>query len=87
MERNFFQNWESYYYRTRDGAEIDLILDGGFGQLPIEIKYGVHTPIKQLRSLERYVEMHQLPFGILINQSEHIIWLTKNIVQLPVFWL
>jgi predicted AAA+ superfamily ATPase len=80
-------HWDSYYYRTRDGAEIDLILEGGFGQLPIEIKYSVNTPIKQLRSLERYVEEHQLPFGIVINQADQIAWLTKNILQLPIFWL
>jgi len=28
------------YYRTRGGAEIDLILEGQFGVLPIEIKLG-----------------------------------------------
>ncbi len=30
--------WEYSYYRTRNGAEIDLILEGSFGLLPVEIK-------------------------------------------------
>ena len=80
-------HWDSYYYRTRDGAEIDLILEGGFGQLPIEVKYSVNTPVKQLRSLDRYIEEHQLPFGIVVNKADQIAWLTKNILQLPIFWL
>lgn len=87
LQAKSIPHWESYYYRTRDGAEIDLILDGGFGQLPIEIKYGINTPVKQLCTLERYVEEHQLPFGIVVNQANQITWLSKNILQLPIFWL
>lgn len=87
LQATSIPHWDSYYYRTRDGAEIDLILDGGFGQLPIEVKYSINTPLKQLRTLERYVEEHQLPLGIVVNQANHIAWLTKNILQLPIFWL
>jgi len=47
-------NWFPYYYRTRDAAEIDLILEGPFGLLPIEIKYGMHHPLKQLNSLKKF---------------------------------
>lgn len=79
--------WGAYYYRTRNDAEIDLILEGGFGQLPIEIKYGIHTPVKQLRTLEQYIEEHRLPFGLLVNQGDNITWLTRNILQLPIQWL
>ena len=32
-------NWDYHYYRARSGAEIDLVLSGEFGLLPIEIKY------------------------------------------------
>ena len=28
-----------YHYRTKGGSEIDLILEGRFGTIPIEIKY------------------------------------------------
>ena len=39
--------WDYYYYRTKNGAEIDLILEGSFGLLPIEIKFGQKTTLKQ----------------------------------------
>lgn len=80
-------NWQPYYYRTRNGAEIDLILEGFFGTLPIEIKYGSTVNMKKLTSLREFVKEHQLPFGILINQSDRLEWLCEEIVQIPVGWM
>jgi len=80
-------NVNTYYYRTKNGAEIDLILEGYFGTLPIEIKYGSTVQRRQLITLERFVIENNLPFGMVINQSEQIEWLTPNIVQIPIGWL
>ncbi|MBT4528039.1 MAG: ATP-binding protein [Deltaproteobacteria bacterium] len=79
--------WNYYYYRTRNGAEIDLVLDGEFGLLPIEIKYGTSTRIKQLQSLKRFVFDNDLPIGIVINNSDSVELLTERIVQLPVTFI
>ncbi len=80
-------NWDMYYYRTRAQAEIDLILDGFFGILPIEIKQGIKVKSNQLISLSKFIEEHQLHFGLVINQSQEPMWLTPKIYQLPVTWL
>ena len=80
-------NWQAYYYRTRNGAEIDLILEGFFGTIPIEIKYGSTVQMKQLMALQEFVREHHLPFGIVINQSERFKWLCEEIVQIPVGWI
>lgn len=80
-------NWQGSYYRTRAGIEVDLILEGPFGTLPIEIKYGTQTRIKQLSSLTHFIETHHLPFGLLINQANEACWITDKIYQLPVGWL
>lgn len=80
-------NWSVHYYRTRAGSEIDLIIEGLFGLLPIEIKYGSTVTTKQLQSMSRFIEENQLPFGLVINQSTSPEWLTPNIFQLPVGWL
>ena len=87
LEATRVTNWDAYYYRTRGGAEIDLILEGPFGILPIEIKYGTHTKLQQLRALNDFVVSRQCPFGLLINQAEMPEWLTPNIYQLPVGWV
>ena len=80
-------NWEVHYYRTRAGAEIDLLVEGLFGLLPIEIKYGSTVSKSQLQSLTRFIEEHDLPFGLIINQSQAPEWLTPHIYQLPIGWL
>ena len=74
---------DAYYYRTRAGAEIDLIVEGPFGILPVEIKYGYQVSRNQLRSLSDFIEKNKLPLGILVNQSDHMEWLTDKIIQVP----
>lgn len=80
-------NWQANYYRTKNKAEIDLILEGNFGVLPVEIKMGVRIDRRRLLTLDKFVQEHDLPFGILLNQSEKTEWLTPRIMQLPVGWL
>ncbi|MBY0501388.1 MAG: ATP-binding protein [Alphaproteobacteria bacterium] len=87
LEATLVTNWNAYYYRTRNGAEIDLLLDGPFGLLPIEIKYGTSVKLKQLTALSQFIEEHKLPLGIVINQSDSIEWVTSKIVQIPVGWI
>jgi predicted AAA+ superfamily ATPase len=87
FEASMLTNWQASYYRTLGGAEIDLILEGDFGLLPIEIKYGSGVKIKQLKALSDFVKEQQSPFGMLINQADKPEWLTPEIVQIPIGWL
>lgn len=87
LQSTMVTNFDCSYYRTYDGAEIDLILEGTFGMLPIEIKYGVTTLPKQLRTLRQFIDEHNLPLGIVINQAPKAMWLAPKIVQIPVGWL
>lgn len=87
LEAKGIVNWQPYYYRTRNGAEIDLVLEGFFGTVPIEIKYGSTVQMKQLTALRHFVQEHKLPFGILINQSDRMQWICEEIVQIPLGWV
>ena len=62
LQATMVTNWQSHYYRTRKGAEINLILEGPFGVLPIEIKHSSYTPMRDLRTLREFVKTQQLPF-------------------------
>jgi len=73
----------SYYYRTGNHAEIDLILEGPFGVLPIEIKSGVTLPERSLTVLKQFVKDHQLSLGVVINNAQEVCWLSEHILQLP----
>lgn len=76
--------WEYSYYRTKHGAEVDLILAGSFGVLPIEVKFGESVAPKSLASIKRFVEQEDLPLGIVVNNSQEIEKLTDKIIQVPV---
>ena len=76
-------NWHYYYFRTKNGAEIDLILEGPFGTLPIEIKLGSQTKQRQLQAIKNFVQIHNLPLGIVINNSEKVELIADKIIQLP----
>ena len=87
LEATNISNWALHYLRTRGGAEIDMIVTGPFGVLPIEIKYGSSVKRSSLKSLISFVRENDLPMGMLINQSERIEWITPEIVQIPAGWL
>jgi predicted AAA+ superfamily ATPase len=88
LQSTMATGWSAYYYRTRDGAEIDLIIDGALGCLPIEIKKSSYTPPSKLKALTDFVKTQKnCPFGLLINQSEQARWISPQIYQLPVGWL
>lgn len=87
LHATMLTNWDYHYYRTRGGAEVDLVLSGPFGTLPIEIKSGVKVQKQQLRSLTEFVAARNLPFGILLNQSQEATWLTETVLQVPIGYL
>lgn len=87
LQATMLTHWSYYYYRTRSGAEVDLILRGPFGTIPIEIKYGTHTNPKSLRNLKQFVIENEIPFALLINQSTQACWLDRHIFQLPATYL
>lgn len=76
-------NWNYYFYRTKHGAEIDLILEGTFGLIPIEIKLGQTVLPKQLVTLKHFIQERKLSLGIVINQANEVRMLSENIIQIP----
>ena len=71
------------YYRTHAGAEVDLVLEGAFGLMPIEIKYTQSVDTRSLRALTEFVEENGCPFGIVINNDESVRKLTDKIIGVP----
>jgi hypothetical protein len=75
-----------FHYRTRGGAEIDLILEGQFGSanlLPVEIKLTQQSDKRALRSLSEFVAAHNCPLGLVINNDERPRWLDDRILAIP----
>ena len=76
-----------HYYRTRDGSEVDLIIEGPFGLRPIEIKLGHRARRSSLKALHTFLRDTGAPYGILVNTSDRIEMLSDNIVQIPATYL
>ena len=75
------------FYRTRDKSEIDLIVDGPFGIIPIEIKLGTKLKRQTLGALKIFLKDTGARFGILVNNAEKIEVIADNIIQIPaVYW-
>ena len=80
-------NLDYYHYRTRDKAEVDLIIDGFFGVIPVEVKLGVIIPKRSLKSMTVLLDDINAPLGIVVNNSTSIERLTEKIIQIPVNYL
>lgn len=78
------RNVRASHFRTKAGGEIDLILEGSFGLLPVEIKYQTNTTKRQLSSMISFIEKHQIPYGLILNNCDSPSLITENILQIPV---
>jgi len=78
---------EYFYYRTHNQTEIDLVIVGNFGLIPIEIKSGSVTKSNSLRGMQHFIHEHRCNFGIVVNNGDDICKLTENIYQVPAIYL
>ncbi|MBI4902714.1 MAG: ATP-binding protein [Acidobacteria bacterium] len=72
-----------YHYRTRNLAEIDLIVDTGGNLIPIEIKFNPAIHPGRLRTMVEFVEKHRSPFGIVICSGGNVEWIREKILRVP----
>jgi hypothetical protein len=79
--------WNYYYYRTKNGVEVDFVLEGRFGLLPLGIKAGSSASIRDVKSLSYFVESLDLPMGMVINNDSEIKMLSERIIQVPVRYI
>jgi hypothetical protein len=74
---------EASYYRTSAGAEVDLVLEGKFGLLPIEIKYTQRVDLRDLRSIRDFMTEHDCKLGFVINNDDAPRHYGHGIVGIP----
>ena len=86
FQNNLIEN-EYLYLRTKNKAEIDLIIEGESGLIPIEIKSGTDTDPRKLISLKNFIHITKASHGILINTADEIRMLTDSIIQVPAMFL
>jgi uncharacterized protein len=63
-------NTQFYFWRTADGAEIDLVMDRGTARVAIEIKAGRGDKIHAARTLERAMQDVDAQTGWILDQAD-----------------
>lgn len=61
------QPTEIHFWRTKDKAEVDFIIDTGVEQIPIEVKYQNLKKEEITRSLRNYIEKYQPKKSYVVN--------------------
>lgn len=78
---------EYSYYRTNGGAEVDLVLEGDFGRVAIEIKHASTVNARDLRGLRDFVSEHKARLGVVITNDSTPRQYEENLLGLPFNWL
>ncbi len=79
--------FDAFHYRTGGGAEVDLILEGMFGLVAVEIKLGQRVRLDSLRGLRDFVRDHGCRFGVVLSNEDQARMITEEIVSIPVRFL
>jgi predicted AAA+ superfamily ATPase len=75
--------FDSYFYRTAAGAEVDLVLEGDFGLLPIEIRHAQTVDPASLRALRDFVHERRCRLGVVVNNDETPRLYDEQILGIP----
>jgi predicted AAA+ superfamily ATPase len=70
MQESFQQTpTNMHFWRTKDGAEVDLIIDKGKEQLPLEVKYRALRKPEISRSFRNFINKYEPKEAFIINLS------------------
>ena len=62
LQTTMATNLDFNYYRTIDKSEVDLIIDGDFGTIPVEIKLSSTIKSRSLRGLDSFIKDKQCTY-------------------------
>jgi predicted AAA+ superfamily ATPase len=74
---------EFSHYRTAGGAEVDLVLDGDFGLVAVEIKHASAIGQRDLKSLDAFVREYGARLGVVVGNAREPRLLGERLVSLP----
>jgi predicted AAA+ superfamily ATPase len=75
------------HYRTGAGAEVDLVLEGHFGRVAVEIKHTSTVSGRDLRSLRDFVTGQKARLGVVINNDVMARRYEEDLIGVPFTWL
>lgn len=82
---NFGKNWRLFLWRTKDGEEVDFIIDNGKGEyLALDAKLSMHGAFAVKVPPALSAALPQIKYTIIVTYSGKKAWLSKESLQLPI---
>jgi uncharacterized protein len=76
---------EILFWRTAEGAEIDLVIESGRRLLPIEVKTTTRARSEDAAALERFLDQHRgARYGVLAHDGTQVQLVTPRVVAAPI---
>lgn len=75
--------YQHSYYRTGAGAEVDLVVEGNFGRVAVEIKHTSAVGGRDLRALRDFVTAQRARLGVVVNNDVTARRYEENLIGLP----
>ena len=75
-----------HFYRTRNDAEVDFVIEHGKKLIPIEVKTSCYIKPIDLRGLKSFMNSYskfEIPYGLVIHRGEKVSWLDDKILGIP----
>lgn len=78
-----------YFYRTAAGMEIDFLLAGERGIVPLEVKSSQRVTAHDGRSVEKFIEEHakEARIGLVVYQGNEMVEIRKSVWAVPDWYL
>jgi predicted AAA+ superfamily ATPase len=78
------RSYQTSYYRSSGGAEVDLVLECNGKTIPIEIKFTQTVQAKHIQNIRAFMTEFSCPVGVVLCNCEQPTWLEPGIVAFPV---
>jgi len=87
MEKAYAFPKKINFWRTKDGAEVDFIIDTGLLPVPVEVKYRDLKEAEVTRSLRSFISKYHPATALVVNLLlEDTITLNKTKIQFGPFY-
>lgn len=82
--RNAGFAFDLFHFRTGGGSEVDLVLEGEFGLVAVEVKYAQTVDSSSLRALREFVQAQSCRLGMVINSDDRVRVYEDRILGVPI---
>ncbi|MCK5594624.1 DUF4143 domain-containing protein, partial [bacterium] len=75
-----------YFWRTSNGAEVDLLIENDGKIIPIEIKNSSRIKVESIRGIKEFISMDidRVPFGIVLYRGDEAYRISDKIWAVPI---